>query len=159
MIKHSKGIMIIWSQNTRRSQNRTMMSPTTGIDSQAPSQSPKGPGNVTISAQYRHWFRLFYLSTVFLPIFNNITKTGLCNFEPPPPPAPKPQFYIVKLRFTGIYIIVLISAQNIDCEYSLEPPRRGAVLTSTHNLCFWAEVWKIAEFFYLKIFILMNWAY
>ena len=41
-----------------------------------------------------------------------------------------------------------ISAQNIDCGYSLEPPRRGgsneypqsmfaeAVLTSTHNLCF-----------------------
>ena len=28
-----------------------------------------------------------------------------------------------------------ISAQNIDCGYSLEPPRRG-VLTSTHNLCF-----------------------
>ena len=31
-----------------------------------------------------------------------------------------------------------ISAQNIDCGYSLEPSRRGdsAVLTSTHNLCF-----------------------
>ena len=30
-----------------------------------------------------------------------------------------------------------ISSQNIDCGYSLEPPRRGeAVLTSTHNLCF-----------------------
>ena len=40
-----------------------------------------------------------------------------------------------------------ISAQNIDCGYSLETPRRGvsneypqsmflAVLTSTHNLCF-----------------------
>ena len=28
-----------------------------------------------------------------------------------------------------------ISAQNIDCWYSLEPPRR-AILTSTHNLCF-----------------------
>ena len=47
--------------------------------------------------------------------------------------------------------IFYISAQNIDCGYSLEPPRRGgsneypqsmflsrneAVLTSTHNLCF-----------------------
>ena len=41
-----------------------------------------------------------------------------------------------------------ISAQNIDCGYSLEPPRRGgsneypqnrlgeAVLTSIHTLCF-----------------------
>ena len=28
-----------------------------------------------------------------------------------------------------------ISAQNIDCGYSLEPPRE-AVLTSTYNLCF-----------------------
>ena len=27
--------------------------------------------------------------------------------------------------FTGVYIIFLISAQNIDCGYSLEPPRRG----------------------------------
>ena len=33
--------------------------------------------------------------------------------------------------------IFLISTQNIDCGYSLEPPRLGkAVLTSTHNLCF-----------------------
>ena len=33
--------------------------------------------------------------------------------------------FIVKLGFTGIYIIFLISDQNIDCGYSLEPPRRG----------------------------------
>ena len=42
-----------------------------------------------------------------------------------------------------------ISAQNIDCGYSLEPPQRGgsneypqsieAVLTSIQNLCFLAE--------------------
>ena len=37
----------------------------------------------------------------------------------------KPHFYIVKLEFTGLYIIFLISAQNIDCGYSLEPPCRG----------------------------------
>ena len=36
-----------------------------------------------------------------------------------------------------------ISAQNIDCGYSLEPPRREAVLTSTHIICFWAEIRKI----------------
>ena len=29
----------------------------------------------------------------------------------------KPHFYIVKLGFTGLYIIFLISAQNIDCGY------------------------------------------
>ena len=30
-----------------------------------------------------------------------------------------------ELGFTGIYIIFHISAPNIDCGYSLEPPRRG----------------------------------
>ena len=49
-----------------------------------------------------------------------ITKTYLYNFDPL-----KPHFYIVKLGFTGVYIIFLISAQNIGCGYSLEPPRRG----------------------------------
>ena len=51
---------------------------------------------------------------------DNITKTYLDNFDPL-----KPHFYIVKRGFTGIYIIFLISAQNIDCGYSLEPPHRG----------------------------------
>ena len=49
-----------------------------------------------------------------------ITKTYLYNFDPL-----KPHFYIVKLGFTGVYIVFLISAQNIDCRFSLEPPRRG----------------------------------
>ena len=34
-----------------------------------------------------------------------------------------------------------ISAQNIDCGYSLEPPRRGGS-KSTHDLCFLAEIRK-----------------
>ena len=44
-----------------------------------------------------------------------------------------------------------ISTQNIDCWYSLEPPRL------THNLCFWAETRKIMyslvnpSFFYIKV--------
>ena len=50
----------------------------------------------------------------------HITKTCLYNFDPL-----KPHFYIVKLGFTGVYILFLISAENIDCGYSLEPPRRG----------------------------------
>ena len=40
-------------------------------------------------------------------IFLNITKTCLYNFDPL-----KPHFYIVKLGFTGVYIIFLISAQK-----------------------------------------------
>ena len=54
-----------------------------------------------------------------MPVKLYITKTYLYNFDPL-----KPHFYIVKLGFTGVYII-FISAQNIDCGYSLEPPRRG----------------------------------
>ena len=47
-----------------------------------------------------------------------ITKTHLYNFDPL-----KPHFYKVKLGFRGVYIIFIISAQNIDCGYSLQPPR------------------------------------
>ena len=36
-----------------------------------------------------------------------ITKTYLYNFDPL-----KPHFYIVKLGFTGVYIIFVISAQK-----------------------------------------------
>ena len=49
-----------------------------------------------------------------------ITKTYVYKFDPH-----KPHCYIVKLGFTGVYIIFLNSTQNIDCGYSLEPPRRG----------------------------------
>ena len=50
-----------------------------------------------------------------------VTKTRLYNSDPR-----KPHFYIVKLGFTGVYIIFLLfSAQNIDRGYSLEPPPRG----------------------------------
>ena len=37
----------------------------------------------------------------------------------------KPHFYVVKLGFTWVNIIFIIFAQNIDCGYLLEPPRRG----------------------------------
>ena len=55
----------------------------------------------------------------------------------------KTHFYIVKLGFTEVYIMFLISALNIDCGLV------EAVLTSTHNLCFEQEHF----FFYLKTFI------
>ena len=71
---------------------------------------------------------------------STITKTYLYNFDPL-----KPHFYIVKLGFTGVYIIFLISAQNIDCGYSLEPPRRGGSNEYPQSM-FCAEIWKISEF-------------
>ena len=49
-----------------------------------------------------------------------ITKTCLYDFDPF-----KPQFYIVKLGFTGVYIIFLIFVKNINFGYSLEPLRRS----------------------------------
>ena len=67
----------------------------------------------------------------YLPL---ITKTRLYNFD-----SLKPHFYIVKLGFTGVYIIFL---NQIDCGYSLEPLRE-ADQTNTHNLCFWAVIRKI----------------
>ena len=58
----------------------------------------------------------------------------------------KSLFYIVKLGFTGVYIIVLVSAKNIDCGYSLEPPHRGGSNEYPQSMFFLAEIRKIFEF-------------
>ena len=81
----------------------------------------------------------------------SITKTCLYNFDPL-----KPHLYIVKLGFTGVYIIFLISARNIDCGYSFEPPRRGGSNEYPQSI-FWAEIWKIIRVFYLKNFVFKRW--
>ena len=73
-----------------------------------------------------------------------ITKTCLYNFDPC-----KPHFYIIKLGFTGVYIIFLISAQKHRLWYSLEPPRRGGSNEYPQSM-FWAEIWKMSEFFSWK---------
>ena len=50
----------------------------------------------------------------------------------------------------------LISAQNIDCGYSLEPPRRGGSNEYPQSM-FWAEIRKIfvypckPQFYYIKV--------
>ena len=36
-----------------------------------------------------------------------------------------PSFKQEKLGFPGVYLFFLLLIQNIDCGYSLEPPRRG----------------------------------
>ena len=57
---------------------------------------------------------------------------------------------MVKLGFTGVYIIFLISVQNMDCGYSLEPPHRGGSNEYPQSM-FWAEIWKkILEIFIWK---------
>ena len=68
-----------------------------------------------------------------------ITKTCLYNFDPL-----KPHFYIVKLGFTGVYIVFLISAYLIE-----------AVLTSTHNVCFEQKYVKY-RIFYLIFFLFFD---
>ena len=42
----------------------------------------------------------------------------------------------------NFFDIFLISAQNIDCGYSLEPPRRGGSKEYPQSM-FWAEILKI----------------
>ena len=74
----------------------------------------------------------------------SITKTYLYNFDPL-----KPHFYIVKLGFTGVYVIFLILLKNIDCGYSLEPPHRGGS-NEYPQFMFWSEIWKISVFFIWK---------
>ena len=80
-----------------------------------------------------------------------ITKTRLYNFDPR-----KPHLYVVKLGFTGEYIIFLISVQNIDCGYSLEQPHRGHSNEYPQSM-FWADIWKNIRVFYLKIFSFWRW--
>ena len=67
---------------------------------------------------------------------NLITKTYLNNFD-----HIKPHFYIVKMGFTRVYIIFLISAQKHRLWVLGE-----AVLTKTHNLCFEQKYEKYQNF-------------
>ena len=69
-----------------------------------------------------------------------ITKTRLYNFDPH-----RPHFCIVKLGFRRVYIIFLVLLKNIDCGYSLEPPRRGGSNGYPQSM-FWARIWKISDF-------------
>ena len=79
----------------------------------------------------------------------NITKTYLYNFDPI-----KSSFNIVKLGFTGVYIIFLFLLKNIDCWYLLELPQWGSSNEYPQSM-FYAEIWKISAFFYLEIFIFL----
>ena len=73
-------------------------------------------------------------------VSRSIKKTYLYNLDPL-----KPHFYIIILGSTGVYIIFLISAQNIDCGYSLEPPLRGGS-NEYNNLCFEQKYEKYQSF-------------
>ena len=57
----------------------------------------------------------------------------------------KPHIYIVKLGFTEVYIIFLISARIHRLWCSLEPPHRGGS-NEYHNLCFEQKYEKYQSF-------------
>ena len=76
-----------------------------------------------------------------------ITKTCLYNNPH------KHHFFIVKPGFIGVYVIFHISAQNIDCGYSLEPPRRGGSNQYTQSICVLSRNMKNIRICILKIFI------
>ena len=80
------------------------------------------------------------IETNFLGKCETITKTYLYNINPL-----KPHFYIVKQGFTGVYIIFLFLLKNIDCGYSLEPPRRGGSNEYLESM-FRAEIRKYQNF-------------
>ena len=73
--------------------------------------------DIAFTLTLRHIMKLYFFFSI---CSHSITKTYLYNFDPL-----KPHFYVVKLGFTGVYIIFLTSAKNIDYVYSLEPPRQG----------------------------------
>ena len=95
----------------------------------------------SLGAYVRKYYTCTFKYEIHEKYPENITKKCLYNFDPL-----KPNFYIVKLGFTGVYIIFLISAQNIDSGYSLEPPHRGGSNEYLQSM-FWAEIWKITEVF------------
>ena len=72
--------------------------------------------------------------------FKSITKTYLYNFDPI-----KPHFYIVKLGFTGEYIIFLISAKKHRL-WILVRTASARRSNEYPQSMFWTGIWKISEF-------------
>ena len=62
---------------------------------------------------------------------------------------------MVKLGFTGVYIIFLISDQKHRLWVLVKPPRRGGSKEYPQSM-FWA-VWKMSDVFYLKILSFWRW--
>ena len=91
--------------------------------------------------RYRLLSQVSRVSVIRVPFCIRHEKNTYIILTPPP----KPHFYIVKLGFTGVYIIFLILLKNIYCGYSLELPLRGSSNEYPQSM-FWAEMWKILEF-------------
>ena len=83
---------------------------------------------------------IFKVTRICIATGTLITKTCLYNIDPL-----KPNFYIVKLGFTWYTSFFLFLPKNIDCGYSLDPPRRGGS-NEYPQFMFWPDVWEISEF-------------
>ena len=57
-----------------------------------------------------------------------------------------PTFIQKNWGLQGYTLFFLFLLRNIDCGYSLEPPRRGGSNEYPQSM-FWAEIWKISELF------------
>ena len=79
------------------------------------------------------------LKEIIYFLFAAITKTCLYNFNPL-----KPNLYRVKRVYRDYTLFFLFLLKNIDCGYSLEPPRRGNSNEYPQSMS-WAEIWKISD--------------
>ena len=94
-----------------------------------------------------YWYLLAYSTVLTLFCFRHtkivfawpLRKTRLYNFDPV-----KPFLYSKSGVYRGIHYFSYF-AENIDCGYSLEPPRRCGFNGYPQSM-FWAEMWKISEF-------------
>ena len=73
------------------------------------------------------------LYTPILLYLSVIMQTCPCNVYPL-----EPHFYIGKLGYAGVYLFFLFLLQNIDCGYSVEPPRRGGSNEYPQSM-FWSK--------------------
>ena len=74
---------------------------------------------------------------------SSISKTCLYNLD-----TFKPHFYIEKMSLQGYTLFFLFLLNNIECGYSLEPPRRDGSNEYPQSM-FYADILKISEFFFI----------
>ena len=95
----------------------------------------------TMETKCEVWDRVKLAQTPpIYPLSQYIRKTCLYNFDPI-----KPHFYIVNWGLQGYTLFFLFLLKNIDCGYSLEPPRRGGS-NEYHNICFEQKYEKYQTF-------------
>ena len=77
--------------------------------------------------RYVSWYKYLIVSLVFSHL--GFWSGNLFLIAPFPDLCLLVPFYIAKLGYAGVYLFFLFLLQNIDCGYSLEPPRRGVYPT------------------------------